>query len=658
MAENHDKPERTLLSTIYKGVANTGRALVLSAMGFVSCTSPQEAPSKPAVVQQVNLEEQIRSYIDQKKFTSRQRVGDEVEAVTKDGIIMRYRFSGNTSYVTIVKDGKNVGGFGLYGTTLSALLKDDKNSGTIKLNSEAYAKLEKDVQVYFTDNFGTDPKPEPKPVVPEPKPQDPKPEVKPEPKPEVKPDQKSDYIIGPWGMRIPVAKQEPKPEPKSEVKPEAKKPDDEPYGPPLPPLELRTDARVYVEAGAASNKSTQQRYGIASVRTGFIDGFVHAMGGREREIISDDKIKDILYGGYGEINLYLLRAGISGGLRTNERTTLDSQLQSDPNFIVQTDTDVTQKIESRYLAINGRFQHMGFRPRATLYHSLDKISVDTEAIVNVDNLTLPAPQGDYTQIISSSLDEEIETLGAQLGFETGDALRVGSLFNVERTEISLDDSKIDVYRLDVFASYKANRFGISGGLGKRLIDAEEENDGFDPAHGYFNIAGQLGPVAAFGSFWRLDRPGAGAGLVIGEGDAIPLIMDYRDQLAWDKLDMMKHMGPEERKAYFRLLEWDFLTSLGQDDNMRFMLFGGAQRDEELGKKEWHWFGQAALNLPITEKFNILPYFRREESSLEKITEGGVVLMPGSWKIRLSGGLMELGGRKDEDAEFIMIGVEK
>lgn len=437
-------------------------------------------------------------------------------------------------------------------------------------------------------------------------------------------------------------------------------------------LHLPDASRLYNELTITSYKSLQQRADELSLRTPILDIYTQGFSARERELLSDDRINERGFGGYAELKLLGLNAGVNYSNGTRTRKSHSSDVTEDANFRITTVTDADEVVESDYLAGNARVSFgLDENPANQLtlglagYRANDNVKVDSTTLVDVFS---KIGTGNYQQIISGGDSFDVTTTGLKGSIQREwERLTIGSNMSMARTEIGSDSSTIDVYvPVEVFMRLYGvdSRWALAGAIGRRLIDNSEEHSRWDNFHGYANAAYHAdNGVTAFATFAQLDQPRAGGGLIIGEGNPVRMLMDYQDEFAWNELGRMEHMGPHERSAYLHALQYDFIRGLAADNTLRLLLFGGARRNEVAGEHQWDWFGQAALAIPlITEKgneFTVVPYFRRESNGLESIIEAGIQFEPADgWRFNLKGGVVELEGRKHERGEYLGIGIEK
>jgi hypothetical protein len=555
-------------------------------------------PPQPQPADPVELEKKILALLDDQQVIERVKVSDSaLNLKRKDG----------TSYLYTDIPGKatDIGWFNDKSEHIASILLDDATR-TVKYNDmravltpEQYRKIEKAVYRFFEMKDLE----EPAPPQPQPQPQD----------------KKSSGLI------------------------------------------LPGDPRLLEELSLASEKSTKEFRNHVSLRTPWLDFLAQYHANKEREKLSNDKITEDGFGAHANAKVWIGELGATFSTSTNERTSHDSSVTTSPGFIITADTETLQDIERSYTALTAR-AHIGkLAPHLTLYESVDDVNIETITNLFVDNLTDPA--GDYTDIIRTDLDFAIKTRGVQAGLRRDwDNLRIWGIGGIERTEVELDDSKIDIYRGDIGVDMwgERNDWAVSAAIGRRWSDDAEELTEYDKFHGYANVAYDLGRgFTAFGSFWRLDHPGGGLGLVFGEGPAVRMLMDYRNALAWEELDLLKHLGPEERKVYVGALHYDFLRGLTADNKLRVLLFGGVRRNEIAGDKEYDWFARGALILPVSEKLTVAVDLLREKVGLEEIIHAGIQLEPiNGWRFRVGGGIIEHDGRKHDKAEIMTFGVEK
>ncbi len=442
--------------------------------------------------------------------------------------------------------------------------------------------------------------------------------------------------------------------------------------------------RVTNDTFVASNQSTQQRKEYVTVETPHLDALLqwHANKVRVPEVDGNDKISESGFGGNLTGKIFFVEAGVTYSTSTAKRDhPTDSDRTVSPPFIITTDTNVDETNEKTYTAFTAKAKLGKFTPKLTLYQDLEDISVDVNTDVTVDNTADPA--GDHAYTINDTIKSEINARGMQAGFDYKEGnVSAGVIGGVERTEVSMDDSdprKWDVYSGLVYGSLKGGKdeFGVSAGVGKRLTDDSEKHCKFDPLHWYLNGAVDLGEVegqsvTGFGSLWRLTDPAGGLGLVIGKGPAVTQVMDYYNSRAWEQLDLLKHLGPEERQVYLTQMMNDFRRGLSADNNLRLMLFGGARRNEsyapeDLGKdrQQWDWMADVILSIPVWQDpadknryFTLAPYFHRDANGQESYIGGGLeAILPGGARARVGGGQVEVEGAKHGKAPAVTFGLD-
>lgn len=443
--------------------------------------------------------------------------------------------------------------------------------------------------------------------------------------------------------------------------------------------------RVTNDTFVASNQSTQQRKEYVTVETPYIDALLqwHANKVRVPEVDGNDRISESGFGGNLTGKIFFVEAGVTYSKSTAKRDhPTDSDRTVSPPFIITTDTNVDETNEKTYTAFAAKAKLGKFTPKLTLYQDLEDISVDVNTDVNVDNTADPA--GDHAYTINDTIKSEINTSGMQAGLDYKEGnVSAGVIGGVERTEVSMDGSdarKWDVYSGLVYGGLKGDKdeFGVSAGVGKKLNDNSEKHCKFDPLNWYLNTAVDLGEVegqsvTGFGSLWRLTDPAGGVGLVIGKGPAVTQVMDYYNSRAWEQLDLLKHLGPEERKVYLTQMMNDFRRGLSADNNLRLMLFGGARRNEsyapeDLGKdrKQWDWMADVMLSIPVWQDpankdryFTLAPYFHRDSNGQESFIGGGIdAVLPGGIRAGVGGGQVEVEGAKHEKAPAVLLRLEK
>jgi hypothetical protein len=442
--------------------------------------------------------------------------------------------------------------------------------------------------------------------------------------------------------------------------------------------------RVTDDTFVASNQSTQQRKEYVTVETPYIDALLqwHANKVRVPEADGNDKISESGVGGNLTGKIFFVEAGVTYSKSTEKRDhPVDSARTVTPPFIITTDTNVDEKNEKTYTAFDAKAKLGKFTPKLTLYQDIEDIGVGTEVNVNVDNTADPA--GDHAYTINNQVKSEINARGLQAGLDYKEGnVNAGVIGGVERTEVTMEGSdtrKWDVYSGLVYGGLKGDKdaFGVSAGLGKKLNDDSEKHCKFDPLNWYLNGAVDLGEVeghsvTGFGSFWRLTDPAGGIGFVIGKGPAVTQTMDYYNSRAWEQLDLLKNLGPEERKVYLNKIMNDLRRGLSADNNLRLMLFGGARRNEsyaaeDLGtnRKQWDWMADVMLSIPVWQDekdkeryFTLAPYFHRDGNGQESFIGGGIeAVLPGGKRVRVGGGQVEVEGAKQNKAPAVMFGLD-
>jgi hypothetical protein len=504
----------------------------------------------------------------------------------------------------------------------------------------------------------------------------------PEPQPEAKPDP---FTQQPKPAEQPApAAPAPTPAPAAQPAAPAVQPGQQPAQPPAPVTSAPEVYRVTTDTLVASNQSTQKREEYLTLQTPYLDGLFqwHANKVRVPEIDGHDKLSESGFGGNLTGKIFFVEAGVTYSKSTAKRDhPTDSAVTTTLPFIITTSTDVDEKNEKTYTAFNAKAKLGRFAPKLTLYQSLDDLAVDVNTDVNVDNTADPA--GDHAYVISDTITSETKRKGLLAGLDYKEGNVTGGVVGgVERTEVSMDDKdprKWDVYTGLVYAGLKGEKddYAVSAGIGKRLTDDSEKHCRFDPLHWYANGAVDLGAVedqnvTAFGSLWRLTDPAGGLGLVIGKGPAVTQVMDYYNSRAWEQLDYLKHLGPDERKVYLTQLMNDLRRGLCADNNLRLMLFGGARRNEsyapeDLGKdrKQMDWIADVVLSIPVWQDeknkdnyFILAPYFHRDANGQESYIGGGLeAVLPGGKRVRVGGGQLEVEGAKHGKAPAVTFGLE-
>ncbi|MEM2915941.1 MAG: hypothetical protein QXT19_01085 [Candidatus Woesearchaeota archaeon] len=426
---------------------------------------------------------------------------------------------------------------------------------------------------------------------------------------------------------------------------------------------------------AASYKSLQTRESEAVLRTGLIDVYAQGHIRKDKEEFSGDRRRTQGAGGHAYLDIGFFEAGATGSYSKYRRGSNDSDTSSSGGVTITTNTEVLEEIEREYLALMAGFRFGDFRIRGTVRSATEKNSITTTVDSFVDS---PDPIGDYHFRINDENDFDITTRGAQVlfGYDWAfkeddrvlDAIRAKAVGDVEETEIGLNDTKYRTWRVDFMldALRKNALWGASASVGTRLIEDAEEQSRYSRVHGSLNAAadldgllsGKLGipvPATVFGSFWRLAQPGGGAGLVIGKGNAVKLMMDYANQRAWHELELSKELGPEERKVKMDLLNYDLLRGLTADPKLRLLLFGGARRNEDAGEHKYDWTAQAALVLPASKDVVVAIDGLRDKVGIEEIIRGGLsVKLPGGWRFGFWGGKYKVDGAKHDDAPIFGI----
>ncbi len=480
-----------------------------------------------------------------------------------------------------------------------------------------------------------------------------------------------------------------KPKPVEQPKTEQPKPVEQPtpqppQAPPAEAPEVPGVYRVTTDTFVASNQSTQQRKEYLTLQTPYVDGLMQWHSNRMRvpELDGHDRISESGFGGNLTGKIFFIEAGVTYSQSVAKRDhPADNSVTTTPPFIITTSTDVDETNEKTFVAGNVKAKLGSFTPKLTLYQDLEELAVDVSTDVDVDNTADPA--GDHAYTINDTISAETTRQGLQAGIDyTEKNVNAGFVGSVERTEVSMGDDeprKWDVYSGTVYGGLKGDddSFGVSAGIGKRLTDDSEKHCRFDPLHWYANGAVDLGEVegqnvTGFGSFWRLTDPAGGLGLVIGQGPAVSQVMQYYNARAFEHLDLLKHLGSEERKVYVTQMMNDFRRGISADNNLRLMLFGGARRNEsyapeDLGKdkKQIDWIADVVLSIPVwqdpTNKdnyFTLAPYFTRDANGRESYIGGGIeAVMPGGIRARVGGGQLEVPGAKHEKAPAVTFGLE-
>jgi hypothetical protein len=432
---------------------------------------------------------------------------------------------------------------------------------------------------------------------------------------------------------------------------EPKKEAEEPEAPPYI-ISKQNQTRILTLADIAVNKSTLKDGVLAALDIPLVSGFAHVDSSSIREALSDDRIRDTSAGLFAKVDLGIIEASLDYGFGSHKRSSSSHDSQSSFPFTITTDVDVVERVDTNYLALRGEIAKTFW---GTLYRSANTGDVTTTLTIDQQDLSNPANNYRNTTATSMNLDSDI--IGGQFGIHDDlGALVVGAVGDIERFDNKPNDEILTMYRLDFFGSFVEDRWGVSGGLGKRLTLDSEAHRKFDPVDFYANFAVEKYGTTAFGSVWRLDRLGAGGGLVFGSGNAVKMIMDYRDQQAWAALDLMKEMGPNERNTYLRILQYDFLNSLARDDKLRFMIFGGAQRNIIDNKEHWGGLGEAGLNIPLSGA-NLIPFANYSDDGEFRKMIGGLRVRTGGLRFSVGAGGLRVRGAKDPNAQMYELGLE-
>lgn len=466
--------------------------------------------------------------------------------------------------------------------------------------------------------------------------------------------------------------------------PAAPKPPQQPQPPATQPpaqekkesgLILPNDPLFWSTIEAASYKSLQTREAEAVLRTGLLDVYAQGHIRKNKEEVSRDPRRTQGVGGHAFLDTGFIDAGLTGSYSKYRRKSGEHDETTSGGVIITTDTKGLEEAEREYYALTGGLKFGDFRIHGTVRSATEANNITT--IVNgfVDS---PDPIGDYPFTIVDEKDFDITTRGAQLWFGYDwafkeddcvlDSVRAKAVGDVEQIDIDLNDSKYRTWRVDFILDLlgKDAKWGASASAGTRLIEDAEEQSRYSRVHGSANAAADLDgllseplgipvPATVFGSFWRLDQPYGGAGLVIGGGNAVKLLMDYSNQRAWHELELSKELGPEERKVKMDLLNYDLLRGLTADPKLRLLLFGGCRRNEVAGEHEYDWTAQAALVLPAGEKVIFALDGLRDKVGIEEIIRGGLnVRLPGGWRFGFWGGRYNVDGALHDSAPIFGI----
>ncbi|MEM4240250.1 MAG: hypothetical protein QXK08_03595 [Candidatus Woesearchaeota archaeon] len=425
----------------------------------------------------------------------------------------------------------------------------------------------------------------------------------------------------------------------------------------------------------ASNKSHQTRNDVLSIDTPYLDllGQWHSETNRVPE--DNDRITRRGIGGHANAKLWIVEAGLTYSLDKRTRTSHEHNVTTSPpgaspSYTITEYTKAVETNETTFAALNALLKIDNLFIHGTGYGSIEDLTADTQVDIKVDSSD---PLGDYSDTIRNQVTAKTTRMGGQGGlWGEWDTVLAGILAGMERTEIDIEDEAYDVYKGLVYGGFHGENysFGVSGGAGINLVDNAEKHRKFDSPFGYANAAVHLGElegqdITVFGSLWRLDNPAGGAGLVVGRGPAVKMIMDYYNARAWEQLDLLKHFGPDERKAYVTKMMNDFMWGIASDHNLRLMIFGGARRTdafdevERKGVHEWKFMGEAALSIPLVKgEFTLVPYARADTAGKTTTVEGGLgAILPNGLRPYIGGGMEHTDGAKDEDAPYFSAGID-
>ncbi len=477
------------------------------------------------------------------------------------------------------------------------------------------------------------------------------------------------------------------------VQPQVIQPPQPPAQPPLtqppaqpltPPVQPRTvpgqvilpdDPLFWSTLKAASYKSLQTRETQEVLRTGLVDFYGQGHIRKDKEEVSRDPRRTSGAGGHALLDIGFMDFGVTESLSKYRRRSGDHDETTAGGVIITTDTDGLEEVEREYRALTAGLKFGDFRIHATYRDAAERNSITTTVNGFVDS---PDPIGDYPFTIVDENDFDVTTRGAQVWFgydwafneddRVLDSVGAKAVGDVEQIEIGLNDTKYRTWRVDFVldALSKDAAWGVSASVGTRLIEDAEEQSRYSRVHGSLNAAADLDtlvgkplgipvPATLFGSFWRLDQPYGGAGLVFGEGNAVRLMMDYSNQRAWHELELSKELGPEERKVKMDLLNYDLLRGLTADPKLRLLLFGGVRRNEDAGVHDYDWTAQAALVLPASDDVVFALDGVRDKVGIEEILRAGLnVRLPGGMRFGFWGGRYKVEGALHDDAPIFGI----
>ncbi len=498
----------------------------------------------------------------------------------------------------------------------------------------------------------------------------------------------------PPAQPTPPAQPQPPVQPPDQPQPPAvqpPQPPDQPQPPvqPQPPAQPNPPAQQNKESGlilpnnplfwstveAASYKSTQTRENHDVFRTGLIDVYAQGHIRTDKEAVSGDPRRTQGAGVHAFLDTGFLEAGATGSYSKYRRKSGEHEETTSGGVIITTDTKGIDEVEREYFALTGGLKLGDFRIRGTVRNATEANTITTLVNGFVDS---PDPIGDYPFTIFDEKDFDITTRGAQVlfGYDWAfkeddrvlDIARAKAVGDVEEIEIELNDTKYRTWRVDFLLDTlgKDAKWGASASVGTRLIEDAEAQSRYSRVHGSLNAAADLDwllseplgitiPATVFGSFWRLEQPYGGAGLVIGKGNAVKLLMDYSNQRAWHELELSKELGPEERKVKMDFLNYDLLRGLTADPKLRLLLFGGARRNEVAGEHEYDWTAHAALILPASETLVFALDGLRDKVGIEEIIRGGLnVKLPSGLWFGFWGGKYKIDGAKHDDAPIFGI----